>query len=301
MSYLRIFHETTYLYSRPVTFGLHRLVLRPREGHDIRVEEMRLEIEPEFELHWSRDVFGNSVATLQLLRPGSLLIIRNRLLLQQAAPFPTEGIHPAHPIAFPPDYSPLEREVVASYLTPVFPEEGLVVRDWARGVIASCSYSSSENVVALLNTHIHNTVRAIRRDMKGVQDPTLTLSEGSGSCRDQATLLMEALRALGLPARFASGYLDCQASESGCAATHAWVEAYLPEIGWSGYDPTLGEATSHRHVVTGVSNHPRGVMPVVGSYWGLRSEFLEMNVRVQTERFAQLPTPTLNLSPICQA
>ena len=58
---LRITHsETTYSYTKPVQFGPHRLVLRPREGHDVRVEEMRLEIVPEFELAWSRDLFGSS-------------------------------------------------------------------------------------------------------------------------------------------------------------------------------------------------------------------------------------------------
>lgn len=300
MSYLRIFHETTYRYIRPVIFGPHRLVLRPREGHDIRVEEMRLEIEPEFELHWSRDVFGNSVAMVHFLQPSSVLSIRNRLLLHQVAPFPREGIHPAHPVAFPPDYSPLEREVVSAYLAPVFPAEHMLVHDWARGVIASSGCTGSENVVALLNRHIHHTIQSIRREMKGVQTPSFTLNEGLGSCRDQATLLMEALRTLGLPARFASGYLDCHASEAGYASTHAWVEAYLPETGWTGYDPTLGEATSHKHVVTGVSNHPRGVMPIVGSYWGCRTEFLEMTVRVQTERHTQIPSPELSTLPLWQ-
>jgi transglutaminase-like putative cysteine protease len=295
MGFLRIFHETTYRYSRPVTFGPHRLVLRPREGHDIRVEEMRLEIEPKFQLHWSRDVFGNSVATVQFLEPGALLSIRNYLVLQQGAPFPLEGIHPAQPIAFPPDYSPLESELLSAYRTPVFPDDSLMVRNWAQKVIGSSNYNNSESVVALLNRHIHDTIRPLRREIEGVQPPALTLSEGSGSCRDLATLLMEALRALGLPARFASGYLDCSASESGCASTHAWAETYLPEIGWTGYDPTSGEATSREHVVIGISNHPRGVMPVAGSYRGFSYDSQGMSVRVQTERCEQLPSSEPNI------
>ena len=79
MSWLRIIHETTYSYKAAVRFGPHRLVLRPREGHDIRVEKMCLEIVPKFELEWSRDLFGNSVATVHFLSPSDHLIIRSEV------------------------------------------------------------------------------------------------------------------------------------------------------------------------------------------------------------------------------
>jgi transglutaminase-like putative cysteine protease len=65
----------------------------------------------------------------------------------------------------------------------------------------------------------------------------------------------------------------------------------LPEIGWTGYDPTLGEATSGSHVVTGVSNHPRGVMPITGTFFGKQVNYLGMTVAVQTERLAHAPNP----------
>ena len=78
--------------------------------------------------------------------------------------------------------------------------------------------------------------------------------------------MMEASRLLGIAARFASGYLDCMAAEAGYASMHAWTEIYLPTLGWIGFDPTLGMATSQRHVLAGVSNHPRGVMPISGMF-----------------------------------
>ena len=64
--------------------------------------------------------------------------------------------------------------------------------------------------------------------------------------------------------------------------------AYLPDIGWTGYDPTPGGATSERHIVVGVSNHPRGVMPVTGTFFDSDGSFLEMTVSVHTER---IPDP----------
>ncbi len=83
-----------------------------------------------------------------------------------------------------------------------------------------------------------------------------------------ATLLMEAARARGVAARFASGYLHGRASMAAAASTHAWAEVYLPTLGWRGLDPTLGDVTGPSHIVTGVSTHPRGVMPVSGTFTG---------------------------------
>ena len=105
--------------------------------------------------------------------------------------------------------------------------------------------------------------------------------------KDRAASAAEAARSLGIAARFASGYLHGTASQAGHASTHAWAEIYLPALGWRGFDPTLGQAISLRHIVVGVSNHPRGVMPVSGGFVGMRSDNRELVVNVRTE---ELPT-----------
>ena len=97
-----------------------------------------------------------------------------------------------------------------------------------------------------------------------------------------ATLLMEAARLSGVAARFASGYLHGPASLAGQASTHAWAEVYLPTLGWRGFDPTIGGTTSASHIVTGVSTHPRGVMPVSGSFTGAAADCLGLHVTVKT-------------------
>jgi len=291
MSWLRIIHETTYNYKTAVRFGPHRLVLRPREGHDVRVEEMRLEIAPEFELEWSRDLFGNSVATAYFLSRADHLRIRSEVLLQQTTPFPLRATRPSTLVTLPVEFSGLESAVAAAYLATTFPDDVSRVKEWVATAIDLSAVRGAEDAVAAVARTIKETIKYRRRDARGVQTPTVTLSEGSGSCRDMATLMLEALRALGLPARFASGYLDCLASEAGAASTHAWAEAYLPEIGWTGYDPMLGEATSGRHVVAGVSNHPRGVMPISGTFFDDQNSYLGMKVTVQTERLAAGSNP----------
>jgi len=95
---------------------------------------------------------------------------------------------------------------------------------------------------------------------------------------------MDAARGLGMAARFASGYLDCPASEAGRAAMHAWTEVYLPIIGWRGYDPTLGEIVSRKHILVGVSHHPRGVMPISGLFTGLTGDYIDMTAQVKITR-----------------
>lgn len=289
MSWLRIYHETTYRYGGAVRFSEHRLVLRPREGHDLRVEEMSLEIEPDFHLEWSRDIFGNSIATVHFLEKSDVLRICSRVLLRQTAKFPAPIPRPSHPPHYPPTFEPEEEFVLNAYLQSIYPADVRAVRRWVEAAIDPATCENAECVIELVNEAVHRSVRYNRREERGVQTPARTLEIGSGSCRDLATLLMEALRILGFPARFASGYLDCRASEAGRASTHAWAEAYLPGTGWVGLDPTLDEVTTHRHVVTGVSNHPRGVMPVVGSYFGTRGDFLSLDVAVGIERYDRNP------------
>ena len=70
---------------------------------------------------------------------------------------------------------------------------------------------------------------------------------------------------------------------AGNASTHAWTEVYLPDLGWRGFDPTTGQPTGLKHVVMGVSNHPRGVMPISGKFTGSSADYRQMVVQVRTE------------------
>lgn len=289
MAWLRIVHETRYRYLSPVSFGPHRLVLRPREGHDVRVEDLRLEISPAFDLEWSRDVFGNSIATALLLEPAEELRIRSEVVLRQTLPLTDSGPRTLQPIPYPLIFPALELPVAGVYQASTFPEDVPAVQKWLSEQLGGEPKGDAYQLLKRIGRLVHRGSRYQRREDKGVQTPQQTIAQGSGSCRDLSTLLLEALRALGFPARFASGYLDCTASEAGRAATHAWAEAYLPRVGWLGYDPTLGEFTSGKHVVTGVSNHPRGVMPISGTFQGKPEQYQDMQVAVQTQRLEEWP------------
>jgi transglutaminase-like putative cysteine protease len=296
MSWLHIVHDTTYFYKKAVRFGPHRLVIRPREGHDVRIEEIRVEIEPAFELEWSRDLFGNCVATAHLLSPAERLRIRSEVLLHQTPPFPQRSAQRETLTGFPVRFSEIEAAVATAYLATTHPTDVAKVKEWVSTAIDPTIVYDAEEIVASIARRIRKTIKYQRREAKGVQSPSQTLLAGSGSCRDMATLMLEALRSVGFPARFASGYLVGSASSAGDAATHAWAEAYLPYVGWLGYDPMLGEATSGNHIVVGVSNHPRGVMPVTGTFFDEDKSYLEMKAAVQTARFADKETALRSFS-----
>lgn len=283
---LHIEHVTTYRYAVPVTFHRHRLVVRPREGHDLRIARFALQLAPRHRIQWIRDVFGNSIALVDFLEPADRLHIVSDVIVERTVPFPDRELHEPWRVAFPPRYDPLEAAVTAPYATPVN-AEAPALRHWLHGFVPDAA--DAEGSVLALCRLVGSTIRYQRRSEKGVQSPEETLARQSGSCRDMATLLMEAVRHCGVAARFASGYLHGSASMAGRASTHAWTEVYLPTLGWRGFDPTLGGPVSAQHVVTGVSHHPRGVMPISGAYNGRAGDFTALDVAVTTSELPPAP------------
>lgn len=278
---LRIHHTTRYHYAFPVTFEPHRIVLRPREGHDLRVERHELSISPEARSVWSRDIFGNSI--LQAHFPAiqaTELVIESNALVRRYPGF--ENVEGAPHASCPPpiDYDPLEHNIITGYLTPVFPEETLELRGWTSSLPQVADFPTPEAFVLELTSLINKAIEYRRREDKGVQTPASTLSLRSGSCRDMATLMMEALRQVGLAARFVSGYLDCPATRAARGSTHAWTECYFPHLGWRGFDPTTGKICDHHHIAIATSHHPRGVMPISGRFFGATNAFKGMSVTV---------------------
>ena len=118
----------------------------------------------------------------------------------------------------------------------------------------------------------------------------------SGSCRDFAVLMMEAVRSLGLAARFVTGYLyvpeDRRSERIGGGATHAWLEAYLPGAGWIEFDPTNGIVGNHDLIRVAVARDPRQAVPISGTWTGFPSDHLGMTVEVEvTTEPETLATP----------
>jgi len=278
---LHVHHRTTYSYSEPVEFGRHQLVLRPREGHDLRIVEMALQITPAHEITWVRDVYGNSLALVDFTAESSQLEIVSEVTVERSDPFPERRFHEPWLVRWPVQYAVEEQPVIDAYRRLSFPDDAAALDQWLSTDPAGRP-ADAESALLDLCRRVHVAIAYRRRPERGVQTPRDTLRIRSGSCRDMATLLMDAARVLGVASRFASGYAHSSATVAGRASTHAWTECYLPDLGWRGFDPTTGKAIGISHIAAGVSQHPRGVMPVTGTFVGARHLFRSLEVDVQT-------------------
>lgn len=275
----RIIHETIYNYSSPVEFGTHQALMRPREGHDLRIIRARVEIEPDASVRWLRDIEGNSVAILTFSEPASRLRLLSEIDVDVCDDKPLVCLIDPTARNFPFQYSPDEQVDLIPYRLPSYPYDGPSLHAWLRDLYQPGQLSDTFELLCRLNTHIYESLRYIPRDTPGVQLPHETLSLGSGSCRDYAVLMMEAARHWGFGARFVTGYIQLEAGQHG--ATHAWTEVYLPGAGWQGFDPTNNKLVGAEHISVAVSRVQEKAAPLSGTWSGPSGAFQSLHVSVQ--------------------
>jgi transglutaminase-like putative cysteine protease len=279
MQRLRIQHLTEYLFPTPVTLNTHKLLIRPREGHDVRIESSKLVITPTYNIKWQRDIFDNSLAVVNFLEQSNRLSIASEVVIQHYDQAPFDFLIDDYAVNYPFSYAFNEQIDLAAYQQMVFINDKPMINDWLQQV--GIEGLDTFSLLVKLNQAISHQFHYQMREEAGVQSPAQTLNQRSGSCRDYATLLIEACRSLGFASRFVSGYLHAPATEAGNATTHAWVEVYLPGTGWKGFDPTAGEVTGSHHIAVAVASNPEAVPPVSGSFTGAGFTTPSMLVNVQ--------------------
>ena len=278
---IHIHHLTRYHYAETVTLLPHKLHLRPRDGHDIRVQSSKLTISPEFRIHWTRDVYGNSVAVVHLLQAAKELSIRSEVVVENYEEQPLDFVLEDYARIFPFDYDPGEQIDLAPYKTPVYEHDQAVVHEWLAGLCNPANQVDTITMLTTLNTNIANGHRYQVREEPGVQSPSQTLTSGTGSCRDFATLFIESCRHCGLASRFISGYVRNETEAPWNTATHAWAEVYLPGSGWRGFDSTSGLMVGGDHIAVAVHRHPEAIPPIAGSFIGTANAKPTLEVDVQ--------------------
>ena len=207
MPILTIRHVTTYHYKRPVAFGEHRMMLRPRDDDDQKVLESELEITPEpSQLCWTQDIFGNHVATARFAERACGASLRKHHSSRPRAgrlpsrryrgfcPYLSVRLRGGRQARSRAASSRRDRRIPSSIAGP------------PSFLRADGSADTHELLVDMTQT-IKRTFKHVARHEKGTQDPVRTLKLASGSCRDLAVLMIAALRSLGIAARFVSGYL----------------------------------------------------------------------------------------------
>ena len=279
MKRVRITHITRYYYRTSVSFGPHRALMRPREGHDLRIVNTRVELEPAATVRWLRDIEDNSVAILTFSEPAAML----RLLVEVDVDLSEEKsveclIDPAAR-TYPFQYSPDEQVELVPFRLPSYPYEGPALNEWLRGLYSPGEVIDTFDLLHRLNTHIYQSLKYQAHDAPGVRLPHETLRLGGGSCRDYAVLLMEAARYWGFAARFVTGYIQMAEGQHG--ATHAWTEVYIPGAGWRGFDPTNNKLAGAEHIPVAVARAQEKAMPFAGTWEGPAGAFVRIEVSVQ--------------------
>lgn len=287
LPHVRITHSTEYTYHQPVRPTLHRLMLRPRDSHDLRLSDARLTVSPPpSRTCWAHDVFGNSVCYLEWDSVRTRVIrIVSTLELDHYPAAPDLRIDPAAE-TFPFTYSALEAPDLTQRLERHCPDPNGSVAAWARGFLNEAGPTSTMGLLVAMTKAIKADFTYAAREQEGTNDPGVTIETRAGSCRDFALLMMEAVRSLGFAAQFVSGYLynDVSAYPSnaviGSGATHAWCAVYLPGPGWVEFDPTNGLIAGRNLVRICTTRTPQQAKPITGAYIGTSGDFAYLRVTV---------------------
>jgi transglutaminase-like putative cysteine protease len=292
MAVLRVAHNTTYQYRRPVELGEHRLMSRPRDSHDLRLIDTTLLVDPPASsIRWIHDVFGNSIALVLFDRPSDKLVIESGFRAEHYPVPPQELELDSYAARLPFSYPAAEALDLGHTKERHYPDPEHQIDAWARAIVGQSREAGTLAVLVAMTGAIKGQFRYAAREAAGVQSPLETLQLASGSCRDFAVFMMEAVRSLGLAARFVSGYLydqslvDAARGLVGGGATHAWVQIYLPGAGWVEFDPTNALVGGSNLIRVAVARDASQAAPLAGTFNGAPQDLLSMtaSVKVTTE------------------
>jgi len=256
----QISHTTTYTYSDAVTLQPHLIRLRPRSDGWQTLKMFSLQVTPipiaQSEL---TDLDGNTFIKVWFspeLTQSLNVQVLSQTLTHQSNPF--NYLLEPWAIALSIDY-PIS---LFKQLQPYLSSTDAIALQLAYEI----AERSGNNVAQFLNEltqQIYTSCEYVIRETGNPYPPGLTWTQKQGSCRDLTVLFIEVCRAIGLAARFVSGYQEGDPDHPD-RYLHAWAEVYLPGAGWRGYDPTHGLAVSDRHIALAASAIPDYAAPIVG-------------------------------------
>ncbi len=287
MARLKILHKTVYRYREPVQFSEHRFMCRPRDSHDLRLIDTGIAITPPASMRWIHDVFGNSVLVASFCDMASELVFESSFIAEHYPDEPDTDLIEPYAERLPFSYDAREMPDLARSTERHYADPEHLVDAWVRDVCAQAGTDRTLDVLVAITRAIKAQFVYQAREEEGTQTPIETLGAGSGTCRDFALFMIEAVRSLGLAARFVSGYLYDESllgGESGMVgggASHAWVQVYLPGAGWVPFDPTNALIGGRNLIRVAIARDPSLAAPLTGSFVGPADAFLGMTVEVK--------------------
>ena len=276
---LAVFHRTVFHYGMPVTHSLNTLHLEPRTFPYQKTIGALIRVIPATRVRRFTDLFQNITHHFELPGAHSKLEIESRIKVYN---LPLD-ISAASRAATLKDYGDSSiREQIWPYLQ----ESRWVSRHpevWRQAVDVTVPFKA---VFDQANALMEWVYREFRYE-SGVTNVNTHLEEAfqmrRGVCQDFTHVMLGLCRAVGIPARYASGYLynGPRGTLVGAQASHAWAEVYLPAAGWIGFDPTNNTLADERYVKISVGRDYEDVAPVRGSYNGTGHCRMEVQVEVE--------------------
>jgi YD repeat-containing protein len=241
--------------------------MRPLDTHATRLIKATLET-PSGRTKWSYDAYGNCVCHIYPANVSDRLSVVNNLLVDRY-PSPLARIDIENPgSSVPVIYSLADRTILEPFIAAATDDTDPDYLEWVRAH-APVAAEPAVDFLGRLNGEIHQRFVYGVRNAPGVQSPSQTVALGSGTCRDFAWLMIETVRRLGFAARFATGYIHSPGSSvRGSGATHAWCEVFLPDIGWTEFDPTNGLVESSSLIRVAATRTWSEASPMNGVIYG---------------------------------
>jgi len=298
---LKISHITTYQYAQEVTDSVNEIRLTPVTNERQSCYNHSLSIEPNVSLYAYDDYFGNRVHSFSVNEPHRILTIKTSMLVVTTESFAIDDKKKLVTVKPSKAWEYLDsEELVDRFIEFLIPTAYTEITDsikqlvntipyltvWgskqgSEGVPASSVYDWLSSLCNYIRTHFIYDPEATTVSTKAYE----LIIKQRGVCQDFAHLMIAVCRAKGIPARYVSGYHFVGDLHGGTTdfeqASHAWVEAYVPELGWCSFDPTNEAAFDDRYVKLGHGRDYLDVVPVKGIYRGTGEQQLIVSVDVQ--------------------
>lgn len=270
---IAIKHHTEYQFDRLTDIMPHVVRLRPAPHCRTPIESYSLKVQPENHfLNWQQDPFANHLARMVFPEPARKLVFDVEVIADMTVINPFDFFLDEKFDFYPFRYDPQLKKDLAPYLQ--INEKGPLLMEWLSKV--DRKKTPTIDFLVELNSRLQRELSYLIRMDPGVQTCEETLGLKQGSCRDDAWLLVQIARHLGMAARFVSGYLvqltaDVKAldgpsgTETDFTDLHAWTEVYIPGAGWVGMDPTSGLFAGEGHIPLACTPDPFSAAPITGA------------------------------------
>jgi transglutaminase-like putative cysteine protease len=281
---LKVRHSNRYSYNQPIARSAHRLHLRPIQDRRQALLSHRLEITPAVQLAEYEDVFSNWTTRFEVREPYSALSIVAESVVELLDIDPFDFAALPSRATLPVNWMPWELKMLGPYLSPIeLPETQLrEIYDYAMSFVTTNNSDLLETLFAI-NLTLFREFTYVHGSTSLETTPFDVLSNKRGVCQDFANLMICMARMINIPARYVCGYIftgNTGESRAQSDASHAWVQLYLPNIGWKGFDPTNGVLPATNHVRIAVGRHYRDTAPTSGTLYSSAQEQLAVDVEV---------------------